>query len=108
MREIIRPGTHFDFVGKWRIAVPISIAILLAGLTAALVQGVRFGIDFDGGTEMLVRFGEEVAVDEESIRGTLQEQDVEAQVVRFGDLGGNIWKWVITDAGLDQTGFHQI
>jgi preprotein translocase subunit SecF len=89
VREIIRPGTHFDFVGKWRICAVISAAVLLAGLVATQVQGVRLGIDFAGGTEMLVRFGEETPVDEEAIRGALQEQGVDAQVVRFGDLGGN-------------------
>jgi preprotein translocase subunit SecF len=85
--EIVKPGTHYDFIGKWRIAVAISVGVLVASAVAVAVQGVRLGIDFAGGTEMLVRFTEDTTVEETEIRQILEAAGVaDAQVVRFEDL----------------------
>ena len=56
--EIVKPGTHIDFLGKWRIAAFVSAAILLAGAAAVAINGVKFGLDFSGGTEAQVSFAE--------------------------------------------------
>ncbi len=86
--EIVKPGTHYDFLGKWRIAVSLSVAVLLASAVAVAVNGVRLGVDFAGGTEMLVRFTEDPSVSESGIREILQAADLaDAAVVRFNDLG---------------------
>jgi len=88
--QIVKPDTHIDFIGRWRVAAVVSGGILLASLLAVFVQGVRFGIDFAGGTEMLVRFeeaGAEAHVG--SIRDALQQAGEEGvHVVRFEQLGG--------------------
>jgi len=88
--QIVKPDTHIDFIGRWRLAAVVSGGILLASLLAVFVQGVRFGIDFAGGTEMLVRFEEAGAeANVASIRDALEEAGVEGvQVVRFEQLGG--------------------
>jgi preprotein translocase subunit SecF len=84
--ELIRPGTHFDFIGKRRITITLSIALLLAGLVAGLVNGVKLGIDFEGGTEMQVLFDESVAADESAIRSVVKACGiVEPSVVRYGE-----------------------
>jgi preprotein translocase subunit SecF len=87
--EIIKPGTHFDLIGKWKICAVISATVLLVAAAAIPVQGIRLGIDFAGGTEMLVRFAEGSAVDEAGIREVLASAGAaDATVVRFRDLGG--------------------
>ena len=32
--EIVKPGTHIDFIGKRRIAAAVSVSLILAGLIA--------------------------------------------------------------------------
>jgi preprotein translocase subunit SecF len=71
--DIVPHGTKFDFVGKRRIAVVLSIVVNLAVLLWALpqVHGLNFGVDFAGGTEMEVRFDK--AVDPGDIRKAVEE-----------------------------------
>jgi len=86
--EIVPVGTNIDFLGKRRIAISISIALILLGAIFALpdVRGVRVGLDFAGGTEVQLLFAEGVLVDEMKLREVLRTQGFEgAQVVRFGD-----------------------
>jgi preprotein translocase subunit SecF len=84
--EIIRPGTHIDFIGKWKPCVAFSLAILVAGAVAAPIRGIRLGLDFAGGTEVQLRFQPGVAVDEGAIRPVVAACGVqEPDVVRFGE-----------------------
>jgi preprotein translocase subunit SecF len=87
--ELVPPGTHIDFIGKRRITAAISIALLLAGAIAVLVNGVKLGIDFQGGTEMQVLFEDQVEVDEGSIRRVIGACGIEDfSVVRYGEATG--------------------
>ena len=61
--EIVPPGTNVDFIGRWRLWVLISAAVIGVSLAAIPVRGIRLGIDFAGGTEMLLRFADGVATD---------------------------------------------
>ncbi|HCZ05764.1 MAG TPA: protein translocase subunit SecF [Thermotogae bacterium] len=47
MREI-------DFVGKRRIFISISIALMIFSLVVIFAKGFRLGVDFSGGTELTV------------------------------------------------------
>lgn len=89
--EIIKHGTHIDFIGKRRLAAMVSITVLTAGLVGWAVNGVRVGIDFAGGTEIQVRFDPSVAVDEGGIRAIVNDVEgiEEASVVRYGEPEAN-------------------
>jgi preprotein translocase subunit SecF len=71
--DIVPHGTKFDFVGKRRIAVVLSLIVNLAVLlwSLPLVHGLNFGVDFAGGTEMEVRFAK--PVDPGAIRKAVEE-----------------------------------
>ena len=57
-------NTKYDFIGKRRWAYLISIVVTLAGLGHIAWQGgLRYGIDFSGGTLVQVRFQQATTVD---------------------------------------------
>ncbi|HYG66261.1 MAG TPA: protein translocase subunit SecF, partial [Anaeromyxobacteraceae bacterium] len=58
--ELIPPGTKFDFVGKWRIAVLLSLIANATIIIWSFYPGLNFGVDFAGGTEMQVAFAQKV------------------------------------------------
>jgi preprotein translocase subunit SecF len=83
--DIVPHGTRFDFVGKRRIAVVLSLVVNAAVLLWALpaVHGLNFGVDFAGGTEMEVRFGGRV--DPGTIRKAVEDLGFEdASVQTYG------------------------
>jgi preprotein translocase subunit SecF len=83
--QIVKPGTQIDFLGKWRICVTISAALVLIGLLGIQVRGFRLGIDFAGGTEVQVRFLDAGGVDEGDIRDVVNGLGIpNASVTRFG------------------------
>ncbi|MCP4035343.1 MAG: protein translocase subunit SecF [bacterium] len=89
--EIVKPGTHIDFIGKRRICAVLSVGLILASLVAAKVNGVRMGIDFAGGTEVQVQFDPAVEASEGPIReivGAIEGID-DPSVVRFGSEAEN-------------------
>jgi len=87
--ELVPQGTHIDFIGKRHLAIGISLLMLLAGVIAVPINGVKLGIDFQGGTEMQVLFENQVGVDEGAIRKVVGDCGIEAaSVVRYGEATG--------------------
>ncbi len=71
--DILPHDTRFDFVGKRRAAVILSLVANAAVVLWSLppVHGLNFGVDFAGGTEMEVKF--QKAVDPGAIRRSVEE-----------------------------------
>jgi len=87
--ELVPPGTHIDFIGKRRVTAAISVALLFAGAIAVPINGVKLGIDFQGGTEMQVLFDDQVNVDEGVIRSVVRACGIaDPSVVRYGEAAG--------------------
>ncbi len=90
--DIVPHGTKFDFVGKRRIAVVLSLVVNLAVILWALpgIHGLNFGVDFAGGTEMEVRFGK--PVDPAGIRKAVEELGYkDASVQTYGAEAENTY-----------------
>lgn len=84
MIELFRdPG--FNFIGRRRWAYLISVLFILAGIGSMVAKGgLRYGIDFSGGTLIQVRFEKPVAVDR--IRHALETVQMGESVIQeFGD-----------------------
>jgi preprotein translocase subunit SecF len=62
---------NFDFIKNRKIAYTISAVIILIGLISIIFQGFRFGIDFNGGTLLQLKFDKTVSAAE--IRNILGE-----------------------------------
>jgi preprotein translocase subunit SecF len=51
---------NFDFV-KWRWhAIALSVLIILAGAVTIMTKGLPLGVDFAGGTIVIVKFDQAV------------------------------------------------
>ena len=65
--------THIDFLGWRRMFLLLSLALLAAGaVSTALHGGIKFGIDFKGGTLVYAKFREAPSL--ERIRGVLTDK----------------------------------
>jgi preprotein translocase subunit SecF len=87
--EIIKPGTHIDFVGKRKVAYSISGALILLSIISLIVHGgPKFGIDFAGGSVIQVKFSQQAPIDK--IKDGLRAIDIEnATVQSMGAASGN-------------------
>jgi preprotein translocase SecF subunit len=83
--HLIRAHTKFDFLGKRKIALAVSTAINVLSLLGALVFGLNFGIDFEGGIAVQVR-AKQGTVHLDELRSTLGALGVgEVSLQEFGD-----------------------
>ncbi len=74
---------HIDFMGKRKLAMMLSIALIVISLVSLATRGLVFGIDFTGGTLIEVGYAQEA--DPEAIRQVLADNGFgEAQVQQFG------------------------
>ena len=55
--QLFKSETHFDFMGRIKAAVTFSVILILIGLGSVVVSGgLKFGIDFAGGTLIQLQF----------------------------------------------------
>ena len=72
-------NTSFDFIKWWRIAAIATIAFIVLGLGSFGLRGIRYSIEFTGGTLLQVRFNQ--PPDPAELRATLGE----AEITQFGE-----------------------
>ena len=82
--KIINSDTHFDFMGKIKMTMTISVLVILIGLgSVALSGGLKYGIDFAGGTLIQLQF--KTPPDIEVIRDGLKTISLgESTIQEFG------------------------
>ena len=75
--------TNIDFMNRRKIWYIISVSIIIIGLISLFVKGVDFGIDFLGGTELIVKFDQPMDVG--SIRTVLNQAGFpKAEIKTYG------------------------
>jgi preprotein translocase subunit SecF len=72
---------NFDFMAKRRIAMMLSIGLLLIAVLSLAIRGLNLGIDFTGGT--LIELGYPDVADLEQIRATLKKTEFSDAVVQY-------------------------
>jgi len=81
--KIIKSGQAIDFMGKRRLAMLFSLALIVVALGSIATRGLSLGIDFTGGT--LIEVGYVDPVDLESVRIALTEGGYgDSSVQQFG------------------------
>jgi len=82
MRNLIN-DTRIDFMGRGKLAIIVSSALVLLALLAILIRGLNFGVDFTGG--YTIEVGYQTAPDLNEIRQTLAATNLpDSQVQTFG------------------------
>jgi preprotein translocase subunit SecF len=78
---------NYDFI-KWRWhALAVSALVILAGLGVMATRGLNLGIDFSGGTIVIVKFAQPVAQD--AVRSALDAVPGEKVVQTYGEEADN-------------------
>jgi len=81
-------NANYDFI-KWRWhAIGLSAIIIIAGLAYGIQKGIPLGIDFSGGTILVVKFDQPVSDDQ--VRQALVASIAGDQVIQtYGDASAN-------------------
>ncbi|MCL2039304.1 MAG: protein translocase subunit SecF [Bacteroidetes bacterium] len=75
--------TNFDFVSKRKIFLTLSVIIISGGILLTAFLGLDYGIDFEGGIELAVKF--EQPINTERIRSAVSEIGIQGSEIKsFG------------------------
>ena len=74
---------RFDFFALRWYAVSLSLLVIAGGLAVIFVRGLPLGIDFSGGTIVIVKFSQAVA--EDAVRDALDQVSDEKVVQTYGE-----------------------
>jgi preprotein translocase subunit SecF len=77
-------NVNIDFLSRRKKFYILSVALIVIGLSCFLIRGLTLGIDFSGGTEILVRFEKNVEINE--IRTAMEKAGMPgAEIKTMGD-----------------------
>jgi len=80
---------NYNFI-QWRWqALGLSTLVIVAGLALIITRGLPLGIDFSGGTSLILRFQQTVA--EDGLRRALDTIPGEKVVQQYGEAQANEW-----------------
>ncbi len=97
-------NANFDFI-RWRWhAIALSVVVILAGLGVILTKGMPLGIDFSGGTLVIVKFVQPAS--EDAVRGALTNLPGEKVVQQYGDASANEVMIRLPQVGAAEEGFN--
>jgi preprotein translocase subunit SecF len=102
--EVIKPGSNYEFIGKQKYWIGLSIilvtlTIVMLPLNAFVFKSrghmLNWGVDFRGGSEIVIEFSKQVEAGE--VRKTLADAGFpDADVVKFTDPSGQYpWSYMV-------------
>ncbi len=81
--KLVSGETEIDFMGKRKLAVILSVVLILVSTASLIGRSLNFGVDFTGG--LLIEVGYETTADLENIRSRLANAGFEdAKAQNFG------------------------
>lgn len=82
--EIIKYGTTLDFIGKKKVALFLSLSVIIFGIFLFILKGrLKLGIDFAGGTLIQLQFKNKVSIDK--VRESFRQLSMgNSSIQRFG------------------------
>lgn len=98
MRIFEKP--NYNFI-QWRWhALALSALVIVAGLVTVATRGLPLGIDFSGGTIVVLKFQQPVS--EDALRTALDSVPGEKVVQQFGDASANEWLVRLPEMAVEQ------
>ena len=118
--EFFKYTRTFNFMGKSKIAMVFSIALVLASYVLLATKGLNYGVDFAGGTVVQVKYDTKAPID--AMRASLKDNTIFAGatisefgspdevVIRMKTTTGNVTQDIgdETRAALKGTGNYEI
>lgn len=100
--ELFNPNSKVDFMGARKWTALFSVLIFVVSLAALFINGLKWGLDFTGGTQIEVTYPQQAA-DLPAIRDNLYKAGFkEAQVVSYG-TSKDVLISIAPHADLDQS-----
>ncbi len=100
--RLIKDTLHINFMGKRKLALGVSVVLIVVSLVAIFVRGLNLGIDFTGGT--LVEVGYPEAVGLEPVRLALSNNGFEDVAVQhFGTAKDVLIRLPVTTTDKDSS-----
>ncbi len=83
----IKPGVNINFIGKRKIAFVVSFAVITVGIVSLIMNGgPKLGVDFAGGTSVLIKFHTQSPVKIDSIKAGLKSMEItKASVQQYSE-----------------------
>ncbi len=66
--QLIKPDINIDFMGNRKKFLALSVIVVLSCVLSLVVQGLNLGIDFAGGTKLIVAFDEGSEIDRDELK----------------------------------------
>lgn len=101
--ELIKPNSNFDFIAKKHFAFVISLVFIVLAIFVWNRSGMeKYGIDYVGGHEIVVRFGSEIPKPAD-IRKSLEANKLENFVVQAFESEGGEYSIKIPGSKVDSS-----
>jgi len=91
---------HVNFIGNARIFASLSALAVIGSVALLATRGLTYGVEFSGGTQLIVRFSETPRIDQ--IRDALGGEDLGAVIQTFDEPSTNQVLIRIAEAGADE------
>ena len=92
--QIIKPDVNINFVGRRRMAYAVSALLILAAIASLIFHGgPKYGIDFAGGAELLVKFDAPLPI--ENVKAALKGLQLDGVVQKYGESGSDFYRILI-------------
>jgi preprotein translocase subunit SecF len=92
--QFIKPDVNFDFVGRRKLAYGLSLALILASIISLVIHGgPKYGVDFAGGAEVLVKFDKAVPI--EKVKAALTSLGLKGSAQEYGKGGSDSFRILI-------------
>ena len=80
--EIIK-NPNFDFLGKAKYFIALSTFFILSGIAVMTLRGVAYGVEFSGGTQLILHFQNSPEIDK--IRSAVDNLGAGAVIQNYGE-----------------------
>ena len=99
--QLVKPDVNIAFLSRARGFGMMSIGLVIISISLLVIKGLNFGIDFQGGTEMLFSFKKVPALSE--LRAAVEDMGYDnASIQTFGATGNQVMVRVRQVSSLDE------